>query len=406
MAKRISAIKTGLLSSASASGKSRLSHPHLIKKIADEDWEAFDQLKKWHNKQFPDKKMTFRKFFRLINTYSPIIQSLMQLDPEDSPIQRLGVNTALVHAGMWIKNIGNNVERIKSEHDIREFKGKFSNKACIIIGAGESLKNNASGTDHLQVIKEYADKFDGIIIVVDRILEDCLKLGIGDYFTVVDGSEVIYDKFFDNNTVRHFNETILAVNEGLYTPKRMNIPKESYKIKGIIATCVNPKVVEAWKGQIYFFVASIPAEVLPNATPFMCDFTNTSDINAGGNCGMLGWNIAMYMGCKEVALVGMDYSYKITTPHEQTSNFQQFATVLGVEQAKIQAFRDGYNEFFKTPYRIDDIYAAFKSVAHVWFKGYKEHGHNTYNCTEGGALEGEGIEQMYLIDFLKSHLKK
>lgn len=404
--KKTEPTKAGLISATSSSvapAKAIKSHNRLLKRISDDDWAAFNKLKDWHNKSFPDRKMTFRKFFKLTNTYSPIIQSIFQLDPNDSPIQRLGVNTALIHAKMWTANIGNNVNRIKAEHDIREFKGKFAGKSAIVIGAGESLKNNASGTDHLQVIKEYADRFDGIVIVVDRILSDCLKLGIGDYFTVVDGAEIIYDKFFDNETLRTYNDN-LHITDHKY--KSGVLPKESYKMKGIMATCANEKVVNSWKGQIYFFVASIPTEILPNATPLMCDFTNTSDINAGGNCGALAWNICMWMGIKEVALVGMDYSYKVTTPHEETSNWHQYASILGTDEAKKQAFKDGYNEFFKTPYRIDDIYEAFKSVAHIWFKAYETHGHHTYNCTEGGALEGEGVEQMYLIDFLKSHLKK
>lgn len=359
----------------------------LIKRIADEDWDSFKHLMDWHNENFKDKKITFRKFFKLMNTYSPIVQSIMQLDPNDSPIQRLGVNTALNHAKMWTRNIGNNVVRIKSEHDIREFKSKFHDKAAIVIGAGESLTNNASGTNHLEVIKEYAEKFDGIIIVTDRVLADCLKLGIGDYFTVVDGSEIIYDRFFNNEIVANYR----------------NYNKN---MKGIMATCTNEKVVNSWNGQIYFYVASIPAEILPNATPLMCDMTNTSEINAGGNCGALGWNICTWMGIKEIALVGFDYSYKVTTPHEETSNWEQFNTQLGSEAAKKQCFKDGYNKFFKTPYRIDDIYSAFKSVFHIWLKGYKEHGYNTYNCSEGGSLEGEGITQMYLKDFLKLHIKK
>lgn len=409
MARKIIRTKKPALMSAvgsSVASAKKQYHNRLIKRIADEDWLSFRKLMSWHNENFKDKKMTFGKFFKLMNTYSPIIQSIMQLDPNDSAIQRLGVNTALFHAKMWTRNIGNNVARIKSEHDIREFKGKFSDKAAIIIGAGPSLYDNASGTNHLEVIKEYADKFNGIIIVVDRILPECLQLGIGDYFTVVDGAEIIYDKFFDNGTIRSYNETICAFNEGAIKQSQMVLPKESYKMKAIMATCTHQKVVDAWKGQIYFFVASIPSEILPNATPLMCDFTDTSDINAGGNCGMLGWNIAMWMGIKEVALVGMDYSYKLTTPYEETSNFHQFAAQLGVEKAKELSFKEGYNEFFKTPYRIDDIYEAFKGVAHIWFEGYEKHGHHTYNCTEGGALEGKGITQMYLKDFLESHLKK
>lgn len=409
MAKRIIKSKKHALMSAVgssvASAKNKY-HNRLIKRIADEDWLSFRKLMLWHNETFKDKKMTFGKFFKLMNTYSPIVQSMMQLDPNDSAIQRLGVNTAMIHAKTWTRNIGNNVARIKSEHDIREFKGKFKDKAAIIIGAGPSLYDNASGTNHLEVIKDCADKFDGIIIVVDRILSDCLRLGIGDYFTVVDGSEIIYDKFFkDSIEVETFNNNHITPSHPIYVGSP-ELPRSSYDMKAIMATCAHQKVVDAWKGQIYFFVASIPAEILPNATPLMCDFTDTSDINAGGNCGMLGWNIAMWMGIKEVALVGMDYSYKITTPYEETSNFHQFASQLGVEKAKELSFKEGYNEFFKTPYRIDDIYEAFKGVAHIWFDGYEKHGYHTYNCTEGGALEGKGVTQMYLKDFLESHLKK
>lgn len=381
----------------------------LLKGLNPDDWKAFTDLKEWHNKTFPDKKLSWGTIFKLFNTYSPLIQSLFQLDPMDTPVQRLGVNTALIHAGMWTRNIGNNVTRIKSEHDIRELKGKFSDKAAIVIGAGSSLHDNASHTDHLQLIKDYSDKFDGIIIVVDSILAKCIEMGIGDYFTVVDGAEIIHDRFFDNDIIRQYNIDIgLPEHTEKYMYKwvtddaKVRIPI----IKGIMATCTHPKVVNSWKGQIYFFVASIPNEILPNATRLMCDFTESSDINAGGNCGMLGWNIAMWMGCKEVALVGMDYSYKVTSPYEKDSNWHQFVKTLGAEEAKKQCYKEGYNKFFKTPYRIDDIYQAFKGVAHVWFKSYEEHGHKTFNCTEGGALEGEGITQMYLKDFLESHCKK
>lgn len=189
--------------SSVASAKNTKSHNRLIKRIADADWDSFKQLVSWHNENSPDKKMTFRKFFKLMNTYSPLIQSMMQLEPNDSPLQRIGVHTAMGLAPMWVKNIGNNVNRIKAEKDIKElfniYKGK--NKVALVVGAGPSLYDNASKTNHLDTIQKYAEDFDGIIIVVDRVLQDCLKRGIGDYFTVVDGSEVI-KQFFDNDIDR------------------------------------------------------------------------------------------------------------------------------------------------------------------------------------------------------------
>ena len=388
-------------------GKS--SHNRLIKRIADTDWNSFKQLMNWHNESFPDKKMTFRKFFKLTNTYSPLIQSLMQLEPNDSPLQRIGVHTAMGLAPMWVKNIGTNVNRIKAEKDIRElfniYKGK--DKAALVVGAGPSLYDNASGTNHLETIQKYQDDFDGVIIVVDRILSDCLRLGIGEYFTVVDGSEAI-KQFFDNDIIRQYN-----IDLGLpeHTEKYMyKWTTEDTKIKisimkGFMATCTHPTVVDSWKGEIYFYVPTIPQEILPNASSLMCDFTGNTEINCGGNCGMLAWSLAMWMGCKEVALCGMDYSYKVTDDLTKTSNWAQFVRNTTSEEA-MKNYKKGFNPDFKTPYIIDDIYAAFRTACFNYFTTYNEHERYTYNVTEGGALHNESIKPMLLEDFLKSHLKK
>ena len=396
-------------SSSVASAKKVTSRNHIIKKISDDDWNSFDQLKKWHNDNFKDKKMTFRKFFKLMNTYSPLIQSLMQLPPEDSPLQRIGVHTAMGLAPMWVKNIGNNVNRIKAEKDISELFNMYKDKdkAALVVGAGPSLYDNASRTNHLETIQKYAEDFNGIIIVVDRILPDCLRLGIGDYFTVVDGSEVI-KQFFDNDIVRQYN-----IDLGLpeHTEKYMyKWITEDTKIKipimkGFMATCTHPTVVNSWKGQIYFYVPTIPQEILPNASSLMCDFTGNSEINAGGNCGMLAWNLAKWMGCKEVALCGIDYSYKITDDLTKTTNWAQFSRNTTPEQA-MKCYKKGFNPDFDTPYIIDDLYAAFRTACFNYFTEYNKHESYTYNCSEGGALHHESIKPMYLEEFLKSHLKK
>ena len=389
------------VSSSVASSKLIKSHNRLLKRISDADWDSFNQLKTWHNETFPDKKMTFRKFFKLMNTYSPLIQSLMQLEPNDSPLQRIGVHTAIGLAPLWVKNIGNNVTRIKSEKDIKElfniYKGK--NKVALVVGAGPSLYDNASGTNHLDTIQKYAEDFDGIIIVVDRILQECLNRGIGDYFTVVDGSEVI-KQFFDNDEVKLFN---------LRHDNQINLsddlPDKSYNIKAFMATCTHQSVVDSWKGQIYFYVPTIPQEILPNASSLMCDFTGNTEINAGGNAGALAWSLAEWMGCKDVALCGMDYSFKITDDLTKTSNWAQFVRNTTPEEA-MKNYKKGYNPDFNTPYLIDNIYAAFRTAFFNYTTEYNKHERYTYNCSEGGALHHESIKPMLLEEFLKSHLKK
>lgn len=405
--------KSNLLISATgssvASSKSTKSHNRLIKRIADADWDSFKQLVSWHNENSPDKKITFRKFFKLMNTYSPLIQSMMQLDPNDSPLQRIGVHTAMGLAPLWVKNIGDNVNRIKAEKDIRDLFNiyKSKDKAALVIGAGPSLYDNASKTNHLDTIQKYAEDFDGIILVVDRVLSDCLKRGIGDYFTVVDGSEVI-KQFFDNDIIRQYNIDLgLPEHTEKYMYKwvtedtKIKIPI----IKGIMATCTHKTVVDSWKGQIYFYVPTIPQEILPNASSLMCNFTGNTEINAGGNTGALAWSLAMWMGCKEVALCGMDYSYKPTDDLTKTSNWAQFVRNTTPEEA-MKNYKKGYNPDFKIPYLMDDVYAAFRTAFFNYTTEYDKHERYTYNCSEGGALHHESIKPMMLEEFLKSHLKK
>ena len=136
------------------------------------------------------------------------------------------------------------------------------------------------------------------------------------------------------------------------------------------------------------------------------EFTGKSDINAGGNCGMLAWNMAAYMGCTEIAMVGMDLSYKIDMPIEETQSYENYLKQLGKEHVH-EAFVTGRNKFFKTPFRTDHVYGTFITTACVWLKAFKDRGIcTTYNCTEGGAIQGKGIDNMYLKDFLDKHCNK
>lgn len=362
------------------------SRSHVVKNIDDEDWAALASLRAEHNKMFPKNKVSWRVFLKLCNTYSPLVASLFMLDPNDNPTQQLGVNTALTLTPMWVHNIADNLDRIKSEHDISELRNIYKNKPALVVGAGPSLYDNASGTpNQLELIKEYSNGFSGPVIVVDRIIRECLELGVGDYFTLVDGSEKIF-KFFDNKTVRN--------------------PEYSHNMKAIMATCANKKVVDSWFGDIYFFVSSIPQEVLPNATALMRDFTGTSEINAGGNCGTAGWNLAAHMGCNVIGVCGLDFSYKVTTPIEETQSYNNFYKSLGDKEKVKELFSEGFHPYFKTPYRIDPIYESFRDVFLVWAKAFRERGTcETLNCTEGGAIHGKGVESMYLKEFLEKYSK-
>jgi len=367
--------------------KKVMTNDRLIRNIENDDWDAFNALKAEHNKKYPDRKVSNRLFFKLINTYSPFVKSLMTLDPNDTPIQQIGVNTALLLAPQWCKNIANNLSRIHCEKDIRDLYGVHAGKSAIVVGAGDSLFDNASKTNHLEVLAKYVKSFDGIILVTDHYIDKFIEYGIGDYVCIIDGSELIYTRFMDNKTVKN---------------KR---PDQKPNI-GIFANCAHEKVINCWKDSIYFFTPSIPAEILPNATSLMEDFSGNTSINGGGHAGALAWNLAAWMGCKEIALVGIDLSYKITTPLKQLQSYNMYLNALGKEHVK-EGYFEGINPFFGIQYRTDSIYDAFKEAMINWILAFQERGTcKTINCTEGGSIYHRDIESMYLEDFLESHIKK
>lgn len=379
--------------------------PRLIKGIADEDWLAFSRLKAEHNKLFPKQKVSMKRFFQLLNTYSPLVSQLFKLDPKYSAVQSIGVNTALNLAPLWIKNTSKNINTIKAGKDIRDLHNIYKGKPALVIGAGPSLYDNASGhPNHLELIKEYAADFDGPILIADRILKDCIEMKLGDYVCIVDGSHKIYDLFFNNEIVKAYNDTSKFEHDEIDDSWEKIIDDFiGFDMKAIMATSVNEEVMNAWKREAHYFVPSIPQEILPNATSIMCEFTGNSDINAGGNCGMLAWNMATFMGCTEIGMVGMDLSYKISTPIEETQSYESYLNQLGEENVH-QAFSTGRNKFFGTSYRLDQVYSTFVTTALVWIKAFQDRGIcTTYNCTEGGAIHGKGVEQMYLEDFLEKH---
>lgn len=365
----------------------------LLRDIEDNDFDNYRALiEEWNETQKSNglpATMTSQRFFKLMNTYSPLIKSMMDLNPENSHLQTMGVHTAMSKGAMWAKNTGTNMPRIKSEPSISALKGihRKDEMAAIVIANGPSLSDNESRTNHLDVLKEQINDFNGIVLLADPLLERCINMGIGDYVTVVDGADII-SKFFDNDAVT-------------------NLPNTDHKLKAIMSSATSPKVLEKWRNETYFFVASIAHEILPNATPLMCDFTGLPDLNTGGNCGMLAWHMAAWMGCKDIAVIGMDYGYKPGVSLENTSNYNQWKH-LPPEQLAAQ-YGLYHNEHYGIDVTIDAVYESFRDVAIEWFTKFDEHGSNkTFNCTEGGTIEGIGnngykVQQMFFQDFLDAH---
>ena len=347
--------------------------------IPDEDWDEFNNLRKRYKRSWQEVFINFK-------LYQPVLEQVLALPPEITRVMATGVHTSVNLMPMWTTNIRENMTYIVENPDIKEVSGKYDelDKPAIMIGAGPSLVDNASGTDHLKMIAE--SNFDGIIIATDRILKDCYEHGINpDYVVVVDGSKRIYDRFFDNDIVRDGTHHTTA----------------------ILANHTHSSVVKEWGeygGDIIFYTSAIPNEVLPNASSIIGRITDNTELNTGGNCGSLGINVAHYLKCSPVALIGMDLSYKIGTPLSETQYYQSYKEKTGYTDEELwenELFMTFHNPFFDSDCIIDAMFTTYlEPLRDFWIPEFVKNGTRIINCTEGGSIYGDGVECGWFKDFL------
>jgi len=354
-------------------GKSR----HLPE-ICDEDWDHFKELRERYKRSWQDVFISFR-------LYEPVIETVLALPPEIGMGMATGVHTVTNLMPMWTKSIRENMPYIVENPDIKEVLAKHENTPAIVIGAGPSLFDNASGTDHLKMLAE--SKFDGVIIATDRILKDCYEYGINpDYVVVVDGSDRIHDRYFDYDIVR----------------------ENAHHTTAILTNHANPDVVKAWDehgGGMLFFTSGISQEILPNAASIIGLITDNTELNSGGNVGSFAINAAHYLKCSPVALIGMDMSYKIGTPLNETNyyhSYKQRTKFTDKEMWDDGLFKTVHHPFFDTDCIVDSMFQVYADpLKNYWIKEFGKNGTKITNCTEGGALYGDDIECGWFKEWLE-----
>lgn len=129
----------------------------------------------------------------------------------------------------------------------------------------------------------------------------------------------------------------------------------------------------------------------------LMEMNGLPSVNAGGNVGSAAWMIAdAVLAKKHVALTGMDFAYYDGTPYSATQYYREALDLVG-ESNLDSLFSRIYNPHVGAWFISDPAYQWYKHC----FLDMAEHADcETYNCTEGGILFGEGVHFCSLREFL------
>jgi len=349
-----------------------------IPAIPDDDWNAFNEIR---NKY----KETWQEVFERFHNYQALTEHFFTLPKEVDNFSRVNAVTVQYYLPWWLENMYRNFikEHVKDLRDIRELADTVGDRTYgVVIGAGPSLwKYN-----HPKMLAEsdfYKNK-RGTILCTSHSLEACLNAGVvPDYMTVIDCEDVM---------IEHFDHDI--------------VDEYSSEITGIFALHTHPDVLERWHGKKVFVMTGIADVIVPNVQGVISGlFPRFTEFDAGAHVGAFTWNVAQYMGCNQIALIGLDCGFMPDLPIEETPYYNAYRPSHETEQEMIdECYYFHTHSFFGNNSYTDDVHKSFaKTMVAMAKMGKDQRGIKTINCTGGGVIdEPDVIENMHFADWLKS----
>ena len=281
-----------------------------------------------------------------------------------------------------------------------------SGEVAMVVGAGPSLHRRRS----LERLR--ASGFAGTIVAADGALGACLRAGVVPHVVVsVDPHPERIVRWFGDPTLTaprdddYFRrqemdpahrEDELSANRALVELVDAYGPK----IKIAAATSAAPAVVERCEQagmDIYWW------------NPMYDDYDKTGSLsrrlwemnglpclNGGGNVGTAAWVLThAVLDKRPIGLVGMDFGYAPGTPYEKTQYYPELRALLGDRFA--EAYTHVSNPHVGETWFCDPAYLWFRDVL---LGMAREADCETFNCTEGGILFGDGVAFVTLDEFL------
>ena len=242
------------------------------------------------------------------------------------------------------------------------FKGKFKDRAAVIVCPGPSLKKN------VELLKKIKGK--ALIICVLHALKELQARGIDpDVVVHVDPADLkkLYSKK-DGQEISHWDSWI-GDQDFSHIPYL------------VVSNYSAPNMFEAPFKNILWMSPGLPiGELLPVKT--------TNFERVGGSVSHSAFDLAVEWGCSSVALIGQDlatskegdiYSSEAAFGFDEEEKQREKMKVYGAD-VEVKGFDQ------KTKVMSNNTFVAFAKSYSIFAKDLKKTGIKLYNCTEGGMF--------------------
>lgn len=253
------------------------------------NWVYFDEIMKRFN-------TTKRNVFEFAS---------VEHDTNDETVNKMNEVTTNYFRAISARSVFKNIERASKEKNLSELhqrKEEFSQKNCIICGAGPSLAEN------LELLKKNREKF--VVFGVDASLLPLYRAGIDpDYILSIDPCDLsLFFKDYDGTRA------------------------------GLIASIhTHFQAIKTWKNHIYFYYP-VPIKRFDYWLLSLIEgYSKIQFLEPLSNCGSTVLYLAIKLCFKNVAIVGMDFSYtgnKMYTPDTVAESIIGFEKIDNEEKLK------------------------------------------------------------------------
>ena len=323
-------------------------------------------------------------------------------------IKRMPRLTTLRSAEATLANVRQNLPHVRlTIADLAAQAQGREDTSALVIGAGPSLHRKNPVAQILET------GYDGEIIAADGALGYCLRNGlVPDYLVTLDPHPARVCRWFGDTELEsrqdgddYFRRQDLDPHLGVNELQRNRelielVNRHGSSIKAIICTSVAPNVtrrcIESGM-ELYWWNPLMDDLARPTSvTRQLYRMNHVPCMVSGGNVGAAAWVAAtQVLGKREVAVVGMDFSYAPATPIEKTQYFKELIELFGVKAH--EAIIPIENPYLHETWLTDPAYYWYRDS---FLELTAQANSVTYNCTEGGILFGESVQWLPLGEFL------